>query len=187
MSAPVSVGASGGLLVDGIDRVDAAVLGEQVFHADLALVLRTIGDGRTSNRRVTFGEPEALQIAIAAERIDRAARRSVQHRQHRLLVGERLAGIGALLHAGLEIIGGERRVDGVGRIGCRIQRNHEHPCGARFLDDAQHAGRVVRRHQYAFGAGADQIFDRSDLAFVVAVELARAGDQLDTLGLGRLF
>ncbi|MDB5549843.1 MAG: periplasmic binding domain protein [Tardiphaga sp.] len=29
---------------------------------------------------------------------------------------------------------------------------------------------------------ADQIFDRSDLAFVVAVELASAGDQLDTAG-----
>lgn len=99
----------------------------------------------------------------------------------------RLAGIGALLHAGLEIVRGEGGVDRIGRIGRRIERDHQHAGITGLLDDVEHAGRIVRRDQDALGTGADQVLDGGDLTFVVAVELAGAGDQLDALLLGARF
>ena len=53
-------------LVDGVDDVDVAILGEQVLHADLALVLRAVGDGGAGDGRIAFGNAEALQEAIEA-------------------------------------------------------------------------------------------------------------------------
>ncbi len=87
--------------------------------------------------------------------------------------------------AGGEIVGGEGCVRRVRRIERRIQRDHQDAGLARLLDGRDDGAGIVRRDQNALGAGGDQVFDGRDLAFIVAVDLAREGSQLDVAGLGR--
>ena len=124
---------------------------------------------------------EALEEALVALHVDRdPVRVEVEHRDLgllALLLELRLRPL-ADQQPGLVVVGRERRVGGVGRLGRRVERDHQQPRLARLVERRHDRLGVARRDQEALRAGRDQVLDRGDLALVVAVLLARERLQL---------
>ena len=120
-------------------------------------------------------DAEALQEALVALDVDRhALGAEVEHGDLRVLavlVELRLGPLADQL-AGLVVVGRERRVGGVRRLGLRVERDDEQPGLTRLVERRHDRLRVVRRDHEALGAGRDQALDRRHLALVVAVLLA---------------
>ena len=87
--------------------------------------------------------------------------------------------------AGLEVVGGEGDVDGLGRVGRGVQRDHVEAGVAGLLDGRVDAG-TVGRDQDAVLSLRDGVLDGLDLALLVAVLLACGDGQVDVLRLGGL-
>jgi hypothetical protein len=89
--------------------------------------------------------------------------------------------------AGEQVVGGKGRVGGIGRIERGVERDDQQAGIARLLDLIDDALGVGSGDQDTLGAIGDAAFDRRNLAFAVAVDLAGVGLQRDAefLGLGR--
>jgi hypothetical protein len=129
-------------------------------------------------------DAEAVEEALVALHVDGdLVGVEVQHGDLRLLavLGElRLRPLPDQL-AGLVVVGGEGGVHRVGRVGRRVQRDHQQPGLLRLVDRRHDRLRVARGDQEALGAGRDQVLDRLHLGLVVAVLLAGEGLQVDAL------
>ena len=99
-------------------------------------------------------------------------------------------GLGPLAdqEAGVEVVGGEQRVDRGLRVGGRVERDDDDALVAGLLDARDDGLGVARGDEDALGPGVDHVLEGRDLARVVAVLGAGAGEQLDAelirLGLG---
>src|SRR3989442_14385776 len=73
------VDAEGRRLIDGVDDVDAGILGQAVLHRRLALRLIATTVGDADDLRVAVADAVAQEEAVVAELAGRAPRRLVEH------------------------------------------------------------------------------------------------------------
>src|SRR5207237_10734392 len=101
-------------LVDGVDHVDARILGQAVLHRRLALRLVSTTVGDADDLRVAVADAVALEEAIVAELADRASWRLIAPADldPRLARHGDLGVLGDQL-AGRPIAGGEQRVGSI--------------------------------------------------------------------------
>jgi hypothetical protein len=133
-------------------------------------------------------DPEAHHEALVAQDVHgRLGGREVEEGDARVrgLGAQRRRGPGADQAAGLEVVGGEGRVCRIRRIERRVERDHENAGLAGAGERVDDRLRVGGGDQDALGAGRHAAFDGRDLAFMVAVHLAREGLEVDA-ELGRL-
>jgi hypothetical protein len=87
-------------------------------------------------------------------------------------------------HPRLLVVGGEGGIDNRFRLGCGVERDHDHALLPGRLDGAEHPAGAARRDEDAAHALPHQILDRGHLPLVVAVEPAGEGEHLCAVSVG---